>query len=208
MLRVGLTGGLSSGKSTVARLLAKRGAVVFDADAIVRGLYDPGAAGSAAARELFGDAVVDAEGRVDRSRLAAIVFGEPEKRHALEAKIHPLVGQEILRRFEEAREAGADVAVAESSQLLEAKTESRYDRVALVIAPDSQRLLRWEAKGGDSEDARRRIAAQLSPAEAFDRADDVIVNDGTLEDLDEKVNALWNRWKIEGKMTAEGPLPT
>lgn len=195
MLRVGLTGGLASGKSTVAQLFALRGAAVFDADAIVRDLYAPGAPGAAAAQELFGDAILDPAGEVDRGRIAAVVFAEPEKRHALEARIHPLVGSEIVRRFQEAEREGAEVAVAESSQLLEAKTESRYDRIVLVVAPDEERVRRWEEKGGDSEDARRRIAAQLSPVEAFDRAHDVIVNDGTKEDLDKQVDALWRKWK-------------
>lgn len=194
MLRLGLTGGLASGKSTVARLLAARGASVFDADRIVRDLYEPGAPGAAAARELFGDSVTDQAGRVDRSKIAARVFADPKARHALESRIHPLVGSEIERRFREAEAAGAKVAVAEASQLLEARTESRYDRVALVVAPEADRIRRWEEKGGDPEDARRRMSAQLSPAQAFDRATDVIVNDGTVEELEKKVDALWRKW--------------
>ena len=194
MIRVGLTGGLASGKSTVARLLAARGAAVFDADEIVRELYAPGGEGSSAARELFGDAVLDANSEVDRSRIAAIVFADPGRRHELESRIHPLVGREIARRFAQAERSGAPAAVAEASQLLEARTESRYDRVLLVVAPEADRVRRWQDKGGDPEDARRRIASQLSPSEAFDRADDVIVNDGTREDLEEKVDQLWRRW--------------
>jgi dephospho-CoA kinase len=198
VLRIGLTGGLASGKSTVARLLESRGAAVFDADAIVRELYEPGAEGAAAARELFGDAVTDAAGHVDRGRIAALVFADPGKRHELEARIHPLVGREIVRRFGEAQAAGAPVAVAEASQLLEAKTESRYDRVVLVVAPEAARLARWEAKGGDPADARRRMDAQISPSSAFDRAHDVIVNDGTPADLEAKVDALWRTWTGRG----------
>jgi len=194
MLRVGLTGGLASGKSTVARFLSERGAAVFDADAIVRELYEPGGAGEAAARDLFGGAIADDSGNVDRSRIAALVFSDPEARHALEARIHPLVGLEIERRFHAAEAGGARVAVAEASQLLEAKTESRYDRVVLVIATEQDRIRRWQKKGGDLEDARRRMGAQLSPAEAFDRATDVIVNDGTLADLERKVEGLWRTW--------------
>lgn len=194
MIRVGLTGGLASGKSTVARLLAARGAAVFDADEIVRALYAPGAEGSSAARELFGDAVLDANGDVERGRIAAIVFADPKRRHELESRIHPLVGREIARRFAEAEKSGAPVAVAEASQLLEAGTESRYDRVLLVVAPEAERIRRWEVKGGDPEDARRRIGSQMSPSQAFDRADDVIVNDGTREELEAKVDELWRRW--------------
>src|SRR5580765_5650615 len=106
MLRIGLTGGLASGKSTVARFLAGLGAAVFDADEIVADLYRRGGEGARAVRELFGEG-------------------------ALDARIHPLVRREIERRFAEARERGAKVAVAEASQLLEAKTESAYDGVLL-----------------------------------------------------------------------------
>ena len=89
---------------------------------------------------------------------------------------------------------GVSVAVAEASQLLEARTESNYDRVLLVVAPEAERLRRWEAKGGDAEDARRRIASQITPAQAFDRAHDVIVNDGSLEELKRKVEEIWEKW--------------
>jgi len=194
MLRIGLTGGLASGKSSVAAILRDFGAVVFDADEIVRELYLPGGAGAQAAKELFGAAVLDASGHVNRSRIAEIVFADPAKRHALEAKIHPLVRAERARRFAEAERGGAAVAVAQASQLFESKTESDYDRVLLVVAPEAERVRRWAEKGGDAEDARRRIRSQMSPAAAFDRAHDVLVNDGSLADLREKVAALWHRW--------------
>jgi dephospho-CoA kinase len=195
VLRVGLTGGLASGKSTVARMLADLGAEVFDADEIVRELYAPGGAGEAAAMELFGTAVLDAEGRVDRAKIAGLVFTDPERRHRLEARIHPLVRAERARRFAEAERRGAEVAVVEASQLFEAKSESDYDRVLLVLAPEAERLQRWERKGGDVQDARRRIAGQISPSEAFDRADDRIVNDGSLEDLRRRVEEVYRSWR-------------
>ena len=198
MLRVGVTGGLASGKSTVAALLAERGAAVVDADAIVRGLYASGGAGEAAARELFGDAVLDASGAVDRAKLAGVVFSDPRGRHALEARIHPLVGAEIERRFEEAERAGAPVAAAEASQLFEAKTDARYDRIVLVMAPEAERIRRWERRGGEVEDARRRMAAQLPPGEARARAHHVIVNDGDLAALRARVSELWERWARAG----------
>jgi len=195
MLRIGLTGGLASGKSTVASLLRELGAVVFDADAIVRDLYAPGGGGEAAARELFGDRVLGANGEVSRARIAETVFTDDAARHALESRIHPLVRCEIERRFGDAHSQGASVAVAEASQLLEASTESTCDRVLLVVAPEAERLRRWEAKGGDAEDARRRIASQISPSQALDRAHDVIVNDGTLEELRTKVEEVWRKWQ-------------
>ena len=198
MLQVGLTGGLSSGKSTVADFLKDLGATVFDADEIVANLYRPGGAGAAAAKDLFGEAVLDARGRLDRLRIAEIVFKDPRRRHDLEERIHPLVKSQINNRFAQARAAGAPVAVAEVSQLLEAGTESNFDRVLLVTAPEAERVRRWEASGGDSEDARRRIAAQIRPDDAAARATDVLVNDGTMEELRGRVEALYRRW-LEGK---------
>jgi dephospho-CoA kinase len=194
MLRVGLTGGLASGKSTVAQMLREEGAEVFDADEIVRGLYAAGGAGEAAARELFGGAVLDGAGRVDRAKIAEIVFGDPARRHALEARIHPLVAAERDRLFREAERRGAAVAVGEASQLLEAKSEGDYDRILLVVAPEAERLRRWQEKGGEVEDARRRMASQLAPPQAFDRADDVLVNDGSVQELRRRVALLYRRW--------------
>ena len=194
MLRVGLTGGLASGKSTVGSLLSRLGAAVFDADEIVAGLYGPGGAGEAVARELFGSAVEDGQGGVDRARIAAVVFDDPAARRSLEARIHPLVREELERRFTRAEAGGFRVAVAEASQLLEAGSENRYDRVLLVVAPDDERLRRWSRKGGDATDARRRMAGQIAPDAARARATDVIVNDGSLGDLERKVEALFRRW--------------
>jgi len=194
MLKVGLTGGLASGKSTVARILKELGAEVFDADAIVRDLYAPGGQGEAAARDLFGSAVLDVDGRVDRAKIAEIVFRDPARRHALEARIHPLVRAERARRFAEAERRGARVAVAEASQILESNTTEDYDRVLLVVAPESERLRRWEERGGDPEDARRRMSAQIRPTEAVDQAQDVLVNDGSEAELRHKIAALYHRW--------------
>jgi dephospho-CoA kinase len=197
VLRIGLTGGLASGKSTVAAHLSALGAAVFDADRIVADLYRPGGPGEAVAAQIFGTEVLDPRGAVDRTSLARIVFADPEKRHALESRIHPMVGAEIERLFEEARTEGARVAVAEASQLLEAATENRYDRVLLVVAPEEERIGRWSRKGGDPDDARRRMAAQISPEEARRRATDVLSNDGSLEELKEKVEALFHSWMKE-----------
>jgi dephospho-CoA kinase len=194
VLRIGLTGGLASGKSTVGALLAGLGAAVFDADRIVGELYEPGGAGAAAAKELFGAAVEDEHGRVDRARIAGRIFDDPAARRSLEARIHPLVRDEIERRFRDAEKRSFPVAVAEASQLLESGTEGRYDRVLLVVAPESERIRRWSEKGGDAADARRRMAAQMSPEIARARATDVIVNDGSLEDLEKNVAEVYRRW--------------
>jgi dephospho-CoA kinase len=194
MLRIGLTGGLATGKSTVARVLAERGAAVFDADSLVHDLYHPGGAADWAARDLFGNAILDAGGQVDRARISEIVFGDPDKRRALEARIHPLVREERERRFAQAAWAGAKVVVCEATLLFEAGTESEYDRVLLVAAPLEERIRRWVAKGASEEDARRRIAAQIPPEEAARRAHETIVNAGSPEDLERQVDEIWRRW--------------
>jgi dephospho-CoA kinase len=160
----------------------------------VRELYRPGGAAAHAARDLFGDGVFDASGTVDRARVAEIVFQDPERRRALEARLHPLVREERERRFGQAAWAGARVAVCEATLLLEAGTEGEYDRVLVVIAPYDQRLERWAARGGTPDDARRRIAAQMPPEEAARRAHDVIVNGGSAEDLRRQVEGVWARW--------------
>jgi dephospho-CoA kinase len=198
MLRLGLTGGLASGKTTVAGFLKDLGAAVFDADEIVAELYGPGSEGEAAAKDLFGDAVLDASGHVDRLRIAEIVFQDPRRRHELEKRIHPLVRREIGRRFDGAEAAGAQVAAAEASQLLEAGTESEYDRVLLVVAPEAERIRRWERAGGSARDARRRIAAQMPADAAARRATEVLVNDGPKDELRKKVEALYLSWVRPG----------
>ena len=199
MLRVGLTGGLASGKSTVARLLGELGAVVFDADDIVADLYHPGAEGARAVKELFGERALDPAGRVDRFKVAGIVFADDRKRRDLEARIHPLVRREVEKRFAAAEKSGARVAVAEASQLLEARTESEYDRVLLVAAPREERIRRWQASGGAAGDAERRISSQIPPEEASRRVTETLANDGTLEELKRKVEALYKTWLADAR---------
>jgi dephospho-CoA kinase len=131
---------------------------------------------------------------VDRIRIAALVFRDPAARHALEASIHPLVRSERDRFFTEAERRGAPVAVVEASQLLEARTEADYDRVLLVMAPEEDRVRRWAEKGGDPEDARRRISAQIREEAARERVDDVLWNGGSREELRQKVAEMYRSW--------------
>jgi len=191
---VGLTGGLASGKTTAAGVFRELGAAVFDADAIVKDLYRPGGEGTNAARDLFGDSVLDSKGAVDRGRVALIVFQDAAKRKQLEDRLHPLVRQEIARRFETAEKRGAIVGIAEASQLLETKTEDCYDRVVLVTADPAERIRRWTSKGNEATDGRRRIASQISQEEAKKRVTDIIDNDGSFEALRRQVQALYLKW--------------
>lgn len=190
MLRVGLSGGIGSGKSTVSRGLARRGAVVIDADAIARQVVEPGSPGLAAVVERFGEGILTADGRLDRPGLAALVFGDDAARGELNAIVHPLVAAEAARRAEEA--PGDSVVVFDVPLLVEA-ARSGYDVVVIVEAPEEVRLERLMARGMEPGDARRRMAAQAGDAERRQVADVVLDNSGSEADLDAQVDALWAR---------------
>ncbi len=193
--RVGLTGGLASGKSTVAGWLRDAGFQVIDADRLVADLYRPGAAGTAAVSRLFGGAVLTPEQGVDHTALAARVFADAAARQALEQAIHPLV----RRRFEEIASApppAADqppptpVIVLEATLLVEAGYGPGFDLIVTVEGEPEERLRRAVARGLDPAAARARLAAQGDGARRRQGAHRVIDNDGTLADLRRQVDAL------------------
>jgi dephospho-CoA kinase len=190
-VRVGLTGGVGSGKSTVAKLLAGHGAVVIDADAIAREVVEPGTPGFDAVVEAFGADIVGPDGRLDRPALAAIVFGDEQRRVQLNAIVHPLVGQ---RTIEVAQAAAPDaVVVYDIPLLVENDMASGFDFVIVVAADVATRLARLEARGMAEADARERMAAQASDEQRRAVADAVIENDGSLDDLGAAVDAVWER---------------
>jgi dephospho-CoA kinase len=189
---IGLTGGIGSGKSTVSALLAERGAVVIDADAITRELQQPGTAVFEAMRERFGPAIVAADGTLDRQAVADIVFKDADALKDLGAIVHPAVGAEIATRLEAAQ--GTDQVVVLDVPLL--VESGRDDMVALVVVdvdPEVavQRLVRQ--RGMREDDARARMANQVSREDRLARADFVIDNSGSLEELAHHVEALWPR---------------
>ena len=195
VMRIGLTGGLASGKSTVAAILRELGATVFDADEIVSDLYEPGGPGESVARGALrkrrgGRAAARSTGR----RSPGSSSRDPAARRALEAGSILSCGKRSNSVSREAERLGFGVAVAEASQLLEAGIEDRYDRVLLVVAPEAERIRRWSGKGRDAADARRRMAGQISAEDARPRVTDVIVNDGSLEDLRTRVEEVFGRW--------------
>lgn len=188
-IRVGLTGGIASGKSTVSRLLASLGAVVVDADLLAREVVAQGTPGLAAVVEEFGAQVLAADGSLDRPALGAVVFADDERRRALEAIIHPLVraaGAEL--------EAGADagaVVVHDIPLLVEVGRAEEFDAVVVVDVPVEVQLDRMVTdRGMTPEDARARIDAQASREERLAVADHVVDNTGTLDDLAERVGEL------------------
>ena len=189
MLKVGLTGGIGSGKSEVTRRLAAHGALVVDADTVAREVVAPGSSGLAAVVAEFGRDVLGADGSLDRGRLAALVFTDDSARRRLNAVVHPLVRAETARRF---AAAPADAVVVNDVPLLvEAGLAPAYDVVVVVEAPAELRLARLAARGLTEPDARARMAAQASDEDRRAVADHVIVNDGSLADLDRRVRRLW-----------------
>jgi dephospho-CoA kinase len=192
MLLVGLTGGIGSGKSTVAAMLDRRGAVVIDADDLARRAVEPGTPGHARVLEAFGNDVVAPSGEIDRERLARVVFADPEARRSLESIVHP----EVARLFSEAVEAHRDtdrIVVYVVPLLVERSLQGAFDLVIVVSAEPELRVARLtaERRMGD-DDVRGRMSAQLSDEERERAGDVVIRNEGSVEELDRAVEDLWN----------------
>jgi dephospho-CoA kinase len=185
-LRVGLTGGLASGKSTVAGWLAEAGFQVIDADRLVAELYAPGEAGTAAVRRLFGDEVLDERGGVDHRKVAERVFADPAARHALEQAIHPLVRE----RFAALARQAAGVIVLEATLLVEAGYGPAFDLVVTVECPADVRLGRAVARGMDEDAARARLLAQGDGSVRREGAQRAIDNCGDREALRRQVDEL------------------
>lgn len=191
MLLVGLTGGIGSGKSTVSRLLADRGAIVIDADAVYHELIRAGAAGFDAVVARFGPGIVGDDGEIDRARLAEIVFADEAARAALNEITHPLVGEEMMRRV---AAAPADAIVVMDIPLLAEGGKDRasaYPAVIVVEAPAETRLERLLVRGMDADDARARMERQASDDERREIATHVVDNSGDLAALDAQVESLW-----------------
>ncbi|MGH8868648.1 MAG: dephospho-CoA kinase [Actinomycetes bacterium] len=191
MLKVGLTGGIGSGKSEVARLLASYGAVLVDADVLAREVVAPGTPGLAAVVEAFGDAVLGPDGSLDRPALGAIVFSDEEARGRLNAIVHPLVGRRAAEIMADAP-AGA-VVVHDVPLLVENGLQDAYDVVVVVDADERTQVERLTAHRRMGEDeARARIAVQASRDQRRTVADVVIDNSGSLADLEHQVRDLWS----------------
>jgi dephospho-CoA kinase len=189
VLRIGLTGGIGSGKSTVAALLAQRGAVVVDADRIAREVVEPGTPGLAAVVAEFGDDVLTAEGSLDRPALAALVFGDPAARARLDAVVHPLVRARAAELVG-AAPPGA-VVVQDVPLLVETGQAGSYDLVLVVETDLETRVARLGERGLAAEDARARIASQASDEERRAVADVVLRNDGDRAALETQVARFW-----------------
>jgi dephospho-CoA kinase len=191
MLLVGLTGGIGTGKSTVARMLEKRGAVVFDADVLARQAVAPGTPGFDKVVERFGPNVLAPGGGLDRDALASIVFSDPAARRDLEGIVHPEVRRMFAEGCEEYRDSDR-VVVFSAPLLVETGMHTAFDLLIVVSAPVATQIERlMRDRGMGERDVQARIAAQL-PLEAKAEVADVLVdNEGTIEDLEGRVERVW-----------------
>ncbi|MFE0146692.1 dephospho-CoA kinase [Nonomuraea sp. NPDC059007] len=190
MLKVGLTGGIGSGKSEVSKRLAAKGAVVIDADKIAREVVEPGTVGLARVVAAFGREILRPDGTLDREKLGAIVFSDADQLATLNAIVHPLVGERVATLQ---NQAAADAIVVYDVPLLaENNLAPMYDVVIVVDAADDTRIRRLaDHRGMPEADAKARIAAQASREARLAIADLVVPNEGSLEDLGGRVEEAW-----------------
>jgi dephospho-CoA kinase len=194
MLRIGLTGGIGSGKSTVAALLASHGAQVIDTDAIARRITLPGGAAIAALRAEFGDHFIDGSGALDRDRMRKLAFADPQAKQRLEAILHPLIGIETAR---EAEASPATIKVFDVPLLVESgRWRALVDRVLVVDCSEATQVERVVRRAGWAAETVQAVIGQQASRDArLACADAVIRNDGiTLVELAAEVDALWARW--------------
>jgi dephospho-CoA kinase len=215
MLSVGLTGNIASGKSMVAAQLESLGATIIDADRIGHELIGPGGLAVAQVLDSFGAHLAGADGGIDRGRLGPIVFSDPAARERLNAIVHPALIAEIRQRLEGLRSAesredweGGPVvpllAVVDAALICELGLAGEFDCLVVVVAADETRLARLVAKGMPADEARRRMASQWPQAEKARRADHVIENDGTPEELGSRVDELWKQLTLAAASPSQG----
>lgn len=196
-LRIGLTGGIGSGKSTVAAKLAGLGAAIVDTDAISRSLTLPGGAAISEIAAQFGADYIDATGALDRARMRTLAFADASARQALEAILHPLIRAETARQAEA---AGSSAAIVFDVPLLveSGRWREQVDRILVVDCSEAVQVQRVIARSGWAEDAVRAvIAQQASRAARRACADAVVFNDGIgPQELSQQLRALWNRWCV------------
>ena len=191
MLRLGLTGGIASGKSAVAAMLREMGFAVLDADSLAHRLIEPGQPAYAEVLQEFGQAVLAPDGRVDRAKLSAIVFADRARLDRLNAIVHPRVAEAVFRQFEEWQRGGTrDAAFVEAALLIESGIHKKLDGLVVAWCKPEQQLERLVARGLSEAEARRRIGAQLPVDEKLRLATEKIDCSGSLEETRRQVAAL------------------
>lgn len=204
MRRIGLTGGIGSGKSTVATMLAARGAVVVDADQIARDLVEPGGEALAELVTEFGPRILQPDGSLSRGELAALAFSDPRATQRLNAIMHPLIRAEAERRIN--ADPSARVVVYDMPLLVETGQAGLVDVVVVVDVPEELQVERAvRLRGLDEEDVQRRMSVQATRADRLAAAGAVIDNSGTLAETEVQVDALWSSLGVsDGADTVNG----
>lgn len=203
MITVGLTGGIAAGKSTVASLMARLGAGVLDADEVVRELQRPGTWVYQAILQAFGPSIVQRDGTIDRKRLGEMVFQDEGARRQLEATVHPALVAAIEQRLRAFKAQGVKLCVVELPLLIEAGAQERFDWVVVVTAPEEVQVSRLMADRGLSrEEALARIRSQMPLHEKVRVADFVIENAGDLQEVERRVQELYQALLQKGSKKA------
>ena len=192
MLKIGLTGGIGTGKSLVTRFLQEQGANVINADLLGHEAYLPGTVGFEQVVSEFGEEIVGEDGHVDRQKLGPIVFSDPSNMDRLNAIMHPLIKDMIQTQLDDVEGKGQLIAIVEAAVLIEAGWESLFDEVWVVIADEEEIISRLASRNGLSrEDSQKRINSQMTSIERSAHGDVIINNTGSVEDLKENVESLW-----------------
>jgi dephospho-CoA kinase len=200
MLKMGLTGGIASGKSAVAAMLREMGFRVLEADVVAHKLLEPGQEAHDEVLGEFGASLEDANGRIDRAKLGALVFADPGKLAKLNGIIHPRVAEIVLKKFDEWRQDGVrDAGFVEAALLIEAGIAETLDGLVVAFCTPAQQLERLRARGMSETDARRRMAAQMPVLEKLKHATETIDCSGTLEQTRAQVRALAARLRTRAR---------
>lgn len=199
MLVIGLTGGIGSGKSTVAEMFESLGVPIIDMDRIARQIVEPGQPALTQIKQAFGEKIVAASGQLNRQQLSKIIFDSAERRHQLEAILHPLIRQETARQLAELKSPYCIVVIP---LLLESEQRSLVDRVLVVDVPESLQITRTMQRDGISAaQVRKILAAQVGRDSRLNAADDVIDNSAAMEDIRHRVDELDQQYRALSENT-------
>lgn len=194
---IGLTGSIASGKSTIAGMLAGYGFPIVDADLVARQVVEPGSETLAKIAEAFGPEVVSEDGTMDREKVGAIIFHDPEQRAVLNSIIHPAIRAEMLRQRDEHVANGAEVVIMDIPLLFESKLQHFVEKILVVAVSEEVQLARLMKRNLlDEVDAVARIKSQLPMQEKINGADAVVYNNGTIEESEQQLKEILTNWKV------------
>ena len=197
---IGLTGSIASGKSTIAKMLADYGLPIVDADLVARQVVEPGSETLAKIAEAFGSDVIQEDGTMDREKVGALIFHDPEQRTGLNGIIHPAIREEMIRQRDEHLANGAEVVVMDIPLLFESKLLHFGEKILVVAVSEDVQLERLMKRNGlDEVDAMARIKSQLPMQVKIDGADAVVYNDGTVEESEQQLKKILASWGIAVK---------